>query len=116
MLFVYIKNLLGNNIHIVFDNYNCEGDQFIGLSKERLESSTEGNISRLNQFLPNVNEWLEFLSNRKNKLQLCRFLANYFTSGEIATEKVLFVTKEQICHIKCPDQLHQVFPSLYLEH
>ena len=40
-IFVYIENFPGNNIHIVFDNYNCEGDQFISLSKERLESSTE---------------------------------------------------------------------------
>ena len=39
-LFAYIENLPGNNIHIVFNNYNCEGDQFISLSKERLESST----------------------------------------------------------------------------
>ena len=92
-LFAYIENLPGNNIHIVFDNYNCEDDQFIILSKERLESSTERNISSLNQVLPNVNEWSEFLSNRKNKLQLRNLLADYFTSGEIATEKVLFVAK-----------------------
>ena len=39
-LFTYIENLPRNNIHIVFDNYNCEGDQFISLSKERLENST----------------------------------------------------------------------------
>ena len=25
-LFAYIENLPGDNIHIVFDNYNCEGD------------------------------------------------------------------------------------------
>ena len=47
--FAYIGNLPGNNIHIVFDNYDCEGDQFISLLKERLESSTERNISSLNQ-------------------------------------------------------------------
>ena len=109
----YIENLPGSNIHIVFDNYNCEGDQFISLSKERLESSTERNISSLNQVLPNANEWSEFLSNRKNKLQLCNLLADYFTSGEIATEKVLFVTKKKICYIKCPDQIRQVCPLLY---
>ena len=47
-LFAYIENLPGNNIHTVLDNYNCEGDQFISLSKERLESSKERNISSLN--------------------------------------------------------------------
>ena len=114
-LFAYIENLPGNNIHIVFDNYNCEGDQFISLSKERLESSTERNSS-LNQVLPNANEWSEFLSNRKNKLQLCNLLADYFTSGEIATEEVLFVTKEKICYIKHPDQIRQVCPLRYSEH
>ena len=40
-------------------------------------------------------------------------LADYFTSGEIATEKVLFVTKEKICYIKRPDQIRQVCPLLY---
>ena len=115
-LFAYIENLPGNNIHIVFDNYNCEGDQFISLSKERLQSSTERNISSLNQVLPNANEWSEFLSNRKSKLQLCNLLADYFTSGEIATEKVLFVTKENICYIKLPGQIGQVCLFLYSEH
>ena len=43
------------------------------------------------------------LFNRKNKLQLCNLLAAYFTSGEIATEKALFVIKEKICYIK---QIH----------
>ena len=55
-LFAYIQNLPANKIHTAFDNYNCEGDQFISLSKERLESSTERNIINLNQVLPNANE------------------------------------------------------------
>ena len=105
-----------NNINIVFDNYNCEGGQFISLSKERLESFTERNINSLNQVLSNANEWSEFLSSRENKLQRCNLLAGYFTSGEIATEKVLFVTKEKICYIKRPDQIRQVCPLLYSEH
>ena len=64
----------------------------------------------MNQVLPNANEWSEFLSNRKNKLQLCNLLADYFTSGEIAIEKLLFVTKEKIvtlnAQIKYPKFLH----------
>ena len=86
------------------------------MSKEKLESSTERNISSLNQVLPNANEWSEFLSNRKNKLQLCNLLVDYFTSGKIATEKVLFVTKEKICYVKRPDQIRQVCPLLRSEH
>ena len=43
-------------------------------------------------------------------------MADYFTSGEIATEKVLFVTKEKLCYIKRPDQIRQVCPLLYSEH
>ena len=93
---MHIENLPGNNTHIVFDNYNSEGDQFISLSKERLENSAKRNISSLNQLLTNANKWSEFMSNRKNKLQLCNLLVDYFTSGEIATEKVLFVMKEKI--------------------
>ena len=115
-LFAYIENLPGNNRRIAFDNYNCEGDKFTSLSIERLKSSTERNISSLNQVLLNANEWSEFLSNRKNKLQLCNLLADYFTSIEIATGKVLFVTKEKICYIKRPDQIRQVCPLLYSEH
>ena len=84
------------------------------MSKERLESSTERNNSSLNQVL--ANEWSELLSNRKNKLQLCNLLADYFTRGEIATEKILFVTKEKHFYIKRPDQIRQVCPLLYSEH
>ena len=54
--------------------------------------------------------------NRKNKLQLCNLLADYFTCGEIATEKVLFVTKEKICYIKRLDQIHHACPLLYSEY
>ena len=70
----------------------------------------------MNQVLPNAREWSEFLSNRKIELQLCNLLADYFTSGEIATEKVLFLTKEKICYIKRPDQIRLVCPLLYSEH
>ena len=70
----------------------------------------------MNQVLPNANEWSEFLSNRKNKLQLCNLLGDYFTSGEITTEKKLEKGKKKICYIKRPDQIRQVCPLLYSEH
>ena len=53
---------------------------------------------------------------KKNKIQLCNLLADYFTSGEVATEKVLFGTKEKIFYIKRLDQIRQVCPLLYSEH
>ena len=43
-------------------------------------------------------------------------MADNVTSGEIATKKVLFATKEKICYIKRPDQIRQVCPLLYSEH
>ena len=91
-LFAHTEILPGNNIHSVFDNYNCEnynceGDQFISWPKERLESSKERNVSSLNQVLPNANEWSEFFSIRKNKLQLCNLLADHFTKKSTICNK-----------------------------
>ena len=97
-LFAYIENLYGNNINIVFYNYNSKGDHFFSLSQERLESFTERSISSLNEVSPNANEWSEFLPNRKNKLRLCNLFADYFTSVEIATGIVLFITKGNLLH------------------
>ena len=39
------------------------------------------------------------MSNRKSKLELYNLLVDFFTSGETATGKVLFVTKEKNCYI-----------------
>ena len=43
-------------------------------------------------------------------------LGDYFTSGEITTEKKLEKGKKKICYIKRPDQIRQVCPLLYSEH
>ena len=51
----YLHTFVYNNIAIAINSYNCQDDQFISLSKERLESSTERNINSLNQVLPNAN-------------------------------------------------------------
>ena len=86
------------------------------MSKERLESSIERNISSLNQVLPNANEWSEFLSNRKNKLQLVTCWQIILQKEKLQLKKILFVTKEKICYIKRPDQICQVCPLLHSEH
>ena len=43
-------------------------------------------------------------------------MAYYFTSEEIATEKVLLVTKEKTCHIKRSNRIRQVCPLLHSKH
>ena len=115
-VFVHIERLPGSTIHIVFDNYNCEDDTFLNPSKGRLISSTKRNICSLNQVLPNPSEWSEFLSNSKNKFQLCNLLADFFTTEHIVTDKKLFVAKEKLCYIKLPNQLSKECPSLHSEH
>ena len=118
-LFAYIKNLYGNNINIVFYNYNSDGDHFFSLSQERLERFSERSISSLNEVSSNANEWSEFLPNRKNKLRLCNLLADYFTSVELVG-RLFYNWKSAICNkgkfvtLKvCP---LQVCPLLCSEH
>ena len=79
-------------MHIVFDNYATSDDSSISFSKGRTDSGIVRNISSLNQVLPQSNEWENFLTNRSNKLQTTRLLADYFTSDDIITEKQVFVT------------------------
>ena len=86
-VFSYIEKLPGTSIHIVFDNYAYYPDSFIPLSKGRKSNGTERNINKLNQFLPNPSEWQEFLSNDKNKLSICKLLAEFFVSGKVYTVK-----------------------------
>lgn len=101
-VFLYIERLPVSTIHIVFGNYNCEDDTFLNPSKGRLTSSAKRRICSLNLVLLNHSEWSEFLSNSKNKFQLCNLLAD-FTSEHIVTNKKLFVTKEKLCDRKLPN-------------
>ena len=68
----------------------------------------ERKISKLTQLLPKLNEWQNFLTNAKNKYQVCILLANIFTSEELTTSKTIYVTIENKCFIKVGWQRREV--------
>ena len=63
-LYNYIKQLPGNVIHIIFNDY--EEGQVNSLSKGREAKSRKQKIAELSQRLLKVGEWTEFLTNSKN--------------------------------------------------
>ena len=78
----------------MLDNYAYYPDTFIPLSRKgRKSDGAERTINSLNQVLPNPSEWQEFLSNDKNKLSICKLLAEFFVRSEVYTEENNFVTK-----------------------
>ena len=50
-------------------------------------------MSSLNQALPKLDEWQDFLTNDRDKEQLWSLLADYFASDKIVTGKTIYVTK-----------------------
>ena len=52
------------------------------------------------QALPKFDEWQDFLTNDRNKEQLCSLLVNYFVSDKIVTEKTIYATKGSLCLMK----------------
>ena len=63
----YIHGLPWDNSHIVFDNYSHPEDPTKVLSKGRVDRGYERKISSLNQALPKLDEWQDFLTNNRNK-------------------------------------------------
>ena len=110
------NKLPGTFIHIVFDDYAYYPDSFIPLSKARKSDGAERNINNLNQVLPNPSEWQEFVSNAKNKLSICKLLAEFFVSGEVYTEKNVFVTKEKKYFVKYANQVAIEKPEFFAMH
>ena len=92
-IFSYIHGLLGDNLNIVFDNYSLPEVPTKVLPKGRVYRGYEREISSLNQALPELHEWQDFLTNDRQKEQLCSLLADYFVSDEIVTGKTVYVTK-----------------------
>ena len=92
----------------MFDNYAYYPELFIPLSKGRKSDGAEKNINNLNQVLPNPSEWQELLSKDKNKLSICKLLAEFFVSGEVYTEKKHFCNKrkEMFCKV-CKPSIHR---------
>ena len=99
-VFSYIHRLPGDNLHIVFDNYSHLEDLTKVLSKGRVDRGYERKISSLNQALPKLDEWQDFLTDNRYKEQLCSLLADYFVSDEIVTRKTIYVTKGSLCLMK----------------
>ena len=115
-VFNYIESLPGQVVHVVFDNYSQVDDPTKILSKGRENKGIERKISNLNQILPKLNEWQDFLTNDTNKYQIFNLLADLFTSADISTRKIIYVTKEKFCYEKPVDEIRQEAPNLYSCH
>ena len=99
-VFSYIHGLPGDNLNIAFDNYSLHEDPTKVLSKGRVDRGYERKISCLNQALSKLDEWQDFLTNHRNKEQLCSLLADYFLSDEIVKGKAIYVTNSSLCLMK----------------
>ena len=114
--FSYIHGLPEDNVHIVFDNYSHPEDPIKVWSKGRVDRGYERRISSLNQALPKLDEWQDFLTNNRNKEQLRSLLADYFVSDEIVTRKTIYVTKGSLCLMKTLHNGQQMVNELCSSH
>ena len=115
-VFSYIHGLPGDNLHIVFDNYSLPEDPTKNLSKERVDKGYERKMFSLNQALPKLDEWKDFLTNDRNKEQLCYLLSNNFVSDEIVTGKTIYVTKGSLCLMRILYNGQQMVKKLCSNH
>ena len=115
-VFSYIHGLPGDNLHIVFDNYSHPEDPTKILSKGRVDRRYERKISSLNQALPKLDEWQDFLTNNGNKEQIHSLLADYFVSDEIVRWKTIYVIKGNLCLMKTLHNGQQMVNELYSNH
>lgn len=99
-IFGYLEALPGEILHIVFDDYSPIQGPIKVLSKGRVNKGKERKITNLNQLLPKVNEWQDFLTNNMNKYQVCKLLAEFFISSDITTKKTIYVTNGRQCFVK----------------
>ena len=115
-VFSYIHGLPGDVLHIVFDNYSSVDDPTKVILKGRVDRGFERKISNLNQTLPNVDEWQDFLTNERNKDQICNLLADFYTSDELVATKKIYVTKRKQCFMKPLGGDRQEVEELYSTH
>lgn len=73
-------------------------------------------VSLLLQVLPKSSDWQDFLHNENNKFRVCNLLADYFSSGDLTTDKTIYVTKEETCYIKEPNSERRELPEMYSCH
>ena len=100
MFFSDIHCLSGENLHVIFGNYSLPEDPTKVFSKGRVAKGYERKIFSLNQVLPKLDKWQDFLTIDRNKEQLCSLLADYFVSDKIVTWKIIYVTKGSLCSMK----------------
>ena len=115
-VFSYIHGLPGDNLHLVFDNYSLPEDPVKALSKGRVDRGYERKNSSLNQAQPKLGEWQDFLTNHRNKEQLCSLLTDHFVSDEIVTRETIYVTKGSLCLMKTLHNGQQIVNELCFNH
>ena len=114
-VFSHIHGLPGDKLHIVFDNYSLYEDPTKVLSKG-VDRRYERKISSLNQGLPKLGEWQDFLIKDRDKEQHCSLLAGYFVSDKIATGKTIYATKGSLRLMKTLHNGHQMVNELCSNH
>ena len=70
MFFSDIHCLSGENLHVIFGNYSLPEDPTKVFSKGRVAKGYERKIFSLNQVLPKLDKWQDFLTIDRNKEQL----------------------------------------------
>jgi len=111
----YLKSLPGTILHIVFDDYRRPDDSTLYLSKGRPDKGRERRVTHLDQQLPQVSEWNDFLTNDSNKLQLTQHLADFILSDESTLGRDVFVTKGHMCYClpSEPESVSRAIPELF---
>ena len=107
----YLDSLPGNSLHVIFDDYSYEHSV---PSKQRNVTHIERVINSLDQDLPPLKEWNDFLKNSKNKLQLVNMLVEFFKTGVLSKFEV-FINKGSVCYI-VRDNICQAIPELDSKH
>ena len=108
----YLAALPGDEVHLVFDNYNYPHNI---PSKNRSQTFSERIINNIDQELPAVSEWAEFLKSSKNKFQLTLLLADFMIDGALPN-KTVYVNKETECYYKSLSTPAVRFPDLDSNH
>ena len=111
-VFSYIHGFCGDNLYIAFDNYSLPEVPTKVLSKGRVSRGYKRKIYSLHQALLKLDEWQDFLTNDRNKEQLCNLLADYLVSDEIVPGKTIYVTKGSLCLMKTLHNGHQMVNEL----
>ena len=91
----YIKALLGNTVHIIFDNYDFPPNVLVP-SKGRVQRGCSREYKPFESVLPRLSERADFLTVDSNKSELTHLSVDYFISSNI-TEKFFYVTEGNEC-------------------